>query len=184
MACWASLALIPASDLAVALVNRFVTTVVAPDLLPRLEWAAGVPAEFRTMVAVPTLFGGRADVEAQVERLEVHYLANADGDVRFALVSDWPDAPAEHVPGDEEILAAARDGIARLNARHGPAPDGGARFFVFHRRRAVELERRRVDGLGAQARQAPRVEPPAAGRHGHDVPGRRRTGARPGCATC
>jgi len=130
------LALIPASDLAVALVNRFVTTVVAPDLLPRLEWAAGVPAEFRTMVAVPTLFGGRADVEAQVARLEIHYLANADGDVRFALVSDGPDAPAEHMPGDEEIVAAARDGIARLNARHGPAPDGGARFFVFHRRRA------------------------------------------------
>jgi cyclic beta-1,2-glucan synthetase len=65
----------------------------------------------------------------------VHYLANADGDVRFALVSDWPDAATEHVPGDEETLAAARDGIGRLNARHGPAPGGGERFFVYHRRR-------------------------------------------------
>jgi cyclic beta-1,2-glucan synthetase len=129
------LALVPASDLAVALLNRFVTTVVAPDLLPRLEWPTGVPAEFRTMVAVPTLLTGRADVDEQVERLEVHYLANADGDVRFALVSDWPDAAIEHAPGDEEILTAARDGIARLNARHGPAPGGGERFFVYHRRR-------------------------------------------------
>ncbi|HUX32874.1 MAG TPA: protein ndvB, partial [Gemmatimonadaceae bacterium] len=128
-------ALIPASDLAVALVNRLVTMLVAPGLLPRLAWITGVPAEFRTLVAVPTLFGGRADVDEQVARLEVHYLANSDGDVRFALVSDWPDAPAEHLPGDEEIVAAARDGVARLNARHGPAPDGGARFFVFHRRR-------------------------------------------------
>jgi cyclic beta-1,2-glucan glucanotransferase len=129
------LALVPASDLAVALLNRFVTTVVAPNLFPRLEWPAGVPAEFRTLVAVPTLLTGRADVEEQVERLEVHYLANADGDLRFALVSDWPDASTEQSAGDEEILTAARDGIARLNARHGPAPGGGPRFFLYHRRR-------------------------------------------------
>jgi len=129
------LALVPASDLAVALLNRFVTMVVAPSVLPRLEWAAGVPAEFRTLVAVPTLLTERADVEEQVERLEVRYLANSDGDVRFALVSDWADAATEHAAGDDEILGAARDAIARLNARHGPAPGGGDRFFIFHRRR-------------------------------------------------
>ena len=65
----------------------------------------------------------------------MHYLANADGDVRFALVSDWLDAAVEHRPGMTRSSATARHGIARLNARHGPAPDGGARFFVFHRRR-------------------------------------------------
>ncbi len=129
------LALVPASDLAVALLNRFVTTVVSPSLLPRLEWSGGVPAEFRTLVAVPTLLTGPADVEAQVDRLEVHYLANADGDVRFALVSDWLDAATEHAPGDEEIVAALRAGIARLNVHHGPAPGGGDRFFALHRRR-------------------------------------------------
>ncbi len=126
---------IPASDLAIALLNRFVTTAIAPVLLPRLEWPAGVPAEYRTIVAVPTLLADVADVERQVERLEVHYLANADGDVRFALVSDWQDAALDCMPADAAILAAARAGVAGLNARHGPAPDGGARFFVFHRRR-------------------------------------------------
>ncbi|HXD22367.1 MAG TPA: protein ndvB, partial [Gemmatimonadaceae bacterium] len=129
------LALVPASDLAVALLNRVVTAVVAPDLLPRLEWAGGVPETARTLVAVPTLLAGIADVEAQVERLEVHYLANADGDVRFALVSDWVDAPSETADGDEAILAAVRAGVARLNAAHGTAPDGGPRFYAFHRRR-------------------------------------------------
>ncbi|HXH62854.1 MAG TPA: hypothetical protein VNG95_01655, partial [Gemmatimonadales bacterium] len=129
------LAVVPASDLAIALLNRGVTALVAPSLLPRLEWPRGVPAEFRTMVAVPTLLFGLADVEEQVERLEVHYLANGDGDVRFALLSDWADAATEHAPGDDEILAAARDAIAGLNARHGPAPDGGDRFFLLHRHR-------------------------------------------------
>jgi cyclic beta-1,2-glucan synthetase len=131
----AVLALIPASDLAVALLNRIVTSIVEPRLLPRLEWPGGVPAACRTMVAVPTLFTDVADAEAQVNRLEVHYLANSEGDVRFALVSDWRDASLENMPGDAAILAAARAGVARLNARHGPASDGGDRFFVLHRRR-------------------------------------------------
>lgn len=129
------LALIPASDLAVALLNREVTTIVTPQLLPRFEWPAGVPAECRTIVAVPTLLTGLDDVQEQVERLEVHFLGNADGDVRFALLSDWSDSPTEHRADDDAILAAARAGVAALNARHGPASDGGARFFVFHRER-------------------------------------------------
>ncbi len=130
-----ALAVVPASDLAVALLNRLITAIVAPDLLPRLEWDAGVPEKFRAIVAVPTLLTGVGDVEDQLERLEVHYLANSDGDVRFALVSDWVDAPTETLPEDDAILAAVRAGIARLNASHGPAPDGGTRFYVFHRRR-------------------------------------------------
>src|SRR2546430_3006248 len=124
----------PASDLAIALLNRCVTAVLTPGALPRLELLDGVPTPLRTMVVVPTLLTRPAEVEEEIERLEVHYLANSDGDLRFAILSDWTDAPAEHVPGDEEILAMAREGIARLNRRHG-MPDGSDRFFLFHRRR-------------------------------------------------
>ena len=84
---------------------------------------------------MPTLLTSEADVEAQVGGLEVHYLANRDGDLRFALLSDWLDAPTEHVPGDDELLAAAAAAIDRLNERHGEAPGGGARFLLFHRKR-------------------------------------------------
>ena len=62
-------------------------------------------------------------------------LANPDGDLRFALLSDWVDAPTETLPSDDELLAVAVDGIAKLNERHGPAPGGGERFFLFHRKR-------------------------------------------------
>ena len=33
------------------------------------------------------------------------------------------------------LLAVAMDGIARLNKKYGPAPGGGERFFLFHRKR-------------------------------------------------
>ncbi|HLQ36931.1 MAG TPA: glucoamylase family protein, partial [Planctomycetota bacterium] len=64
----------------------------------------------------------------------VHHLASPDDDLCFALLSDWTDSATEHGSGDDELLGAAAEGIARLNRRHGPAP-GGARFLLLHRRR-------------------------------------------------
>jgi cyclic beta-1,2-glucan synthetase len=129
------LASIPASDLAIALVNRTVTDLLGPRTLARLEFKEGVPTELRTVVAVPTLLTSEQGIKEQVEHLEVHYLANPDGDLRFALLSDWVDAPAESLPGDDQLLAVAVDAIASLNASHGPPPGGGDRFFLFHRKR-------------------------------------------------
>ncbi len=132
----AALAIIPASDLAIAVVNRIVAAIVKPRVLPRLELRDGIGSTFRTMIVVPTLLTTRSDVEEQVERLELHHLANSDGDLRFALLSDWTDAPTETTAGDEALLSTAREGIAALNRRHGAAADGSDRFLLFHRRRS------------------------------------------------
>ena len=146
------LALVPAADLAIALVNRDVTSRHRPDLLPGLALREGVPASLRTMVAVPTLLTTQADVEEQIERLEVRYLASADGEITFALLSDWTDSPTETAPGDEDLLAAAARGIARLNRRYGPAT-GWRTVLPVPSAAGLERERREVDGMGAQARQ-------------------------------
>ena len=129
------LAAIPASDLAISLINRVVTDLFDPRTLPRLELKDGVPEHLRTMIVVPTLLLSVEDVKQQVAQLEIHYLGNSEGDLRFALLTDWVDAPTESLPNDEELVATAAEGIAALNARHGPAPGGGPRFLLFHRRR-------------------------------------------------
>ena len=87
------------------------------------------------MVVVPTLLVKEEEAREQVEQLEVRFLANPEDFVHFALLSDWPDAPAETMEGDEELVASARAAISELNRRHGPAADGGPRFLLFHRRR-------------------------------------------------
>ena len=132
----ALLAIIPAMDAAVALVNRAVTTVIRPATIPALELHDGVPQSLRTIVVMPTLLTTRAEIDEQVERLEVHYLASPDGELYFALLSDWCDSATETAPDDDDLLAAAAAGIARLNQRHGPGP-AGARFLLLHRRRRV-----------------------------------------------
>jgi cyclic beta-1,2-glucan synthetase len=130
----ALLALIPASDAAMALVNCGATNRFDAITLPSLELSDGVPSSLRTMIVIPTLLTSRAAIAEHVERLEVHYLANGEGDLCFALISDWTDSATETTPGDDELLGAAADGISDLNRRYGPAPDGD-RFLLLHRRR-------------------------------------------------
>jgi cyclic beta-1,2-glucan synthetase len=129
------IALIPASDLAMALINRMVMAILGPRSLPRMALRNGIPKELRTIVVVPALLTNRQSIDELVERLEVHYLANADDDLRFALLSDWRDAASESIPGDAELLATAVEGIAHLNKRYGPAAGTGSRFLLLHRRR-------------------------------------------------
>uniref|UniRef100_UPI003F719BA3 hypothetical protein n=1 Tax=Shinella sp. TaxID=1870904 RepID=UPI003F719BA3 len=126
-------AVIPASDLATAFVQRMSARLSRPRRLPRLDLEHGIPEEGRTMVIVPTLFGNVDAVGDLLAHLEVQALGNADPRLHFAVLSDFTDADAEHLPGDEAILAAARAGIAELNARHGR--DRQDRFYLFHRDR-------------------------------------------------
>jgi cyclic beta-1,2-glucan synthetase len=134
LAALAAVALIPAIDAAVALVNRLVTGSVGASILPGLALRAGVPAPLRTLVAVPILLTTEDAVAEQIARLEVHHLASLEGEIYFALLSDWPDSASERMPADAALLEAANAGIAELNARY-PRGEAGERFLLLHRRR-------------------------------------------------
>jgi cyclic beta-1,2-glucan synthetase len=128
-----AVALIPASELAVSLLHRIVHRIARPQPLPRLDLSGGVPASARTMAIVPTLISSAQGAQDLVDRLEVHALGNMDPHIHFALLTDFPDAPAAHLAGEEEILATAVRGIEALNARY--APESQDRFHLFHRER-------------------------------------------------
>ena len=131
---FALIGFLPATEVATALLNRAITGSLGATKLPGLELTAGVPSSLRTLVAVPTLLTGEADILEQIEGLEVHHLSGAGGDLSFALLSDGVDADREVVEGDEHLLAVADLAIERLNQRYGPGP-GGPRFLFLHRRR-------------------------------------------------
>ncbi|HEV8319670.1 MAG TPA: glucoamylase family protein [Vicinamibacterales bacterium] len=124
---------IPASEIAIAVLQRLVTRLVTPRRLQRLELSGGVPDDARTMVIVPTMLTSASGVEALLEHLEVVALGNMDPRIHFAILSDFADAPTRELPADPSLLAAARAGIADLNGRLGG--DDHSRFFFFHRDR-------------------------------------------------
>ena len=124
------LALEPASDFAMALVNRLITQRMGPACLPGMALRDGIPDSLRTLLVVPVLLSNEDAIENHVRDLEVHYLSNTDRNLFLALLSDWEDSNTETGGRDVELKAAAQKGIDDLNARYGEQ-----RFFLLHRRR-------------------------------------------------
>ncbi len=138
LAAWALLplgmiALLAASQLAVALVNWLVTLLASPHPLARMDFSAGIPSASRALVVVPTLLTSPRNVERLVEALEVRFLANRDRHLHFGLLTDFCDAAEETLAGDAALLALARERIEALNEQY--ANGASDVFFLFHRPR-------------------------------------------------
>ena len=128
------IALIPANDMAVHVVNQLVTAFLAPRVLPKLDLRNhGVPAEYRTAVVIPTLFDSVDAVHDALANLEVQFLANREAHLHFAVLSDFTDSATETRDGDAAIVAAAEEGVRALNLRY--APNELDAFYLFHRPR-------------------------------------------------
>jgi len=127
------LAILPASEFAVALSNTLITSWLRPRLLPKLNFKAGIPEGHRTVVVVPCMLTNAKEIESLLQRLEMHYLANPDPALSFALLTDLQDAPERERQGDQALIGQTVAGICELNARHAPETPGP--FFLFHRSR-------------------------------------------------
>ena len=135
----------------------------ARDRLPRLDLEDGVPTSLRTLVVVPMLLderGGRRSARrwtgGPLPRQSRRRPAIRPA-VGLARRRQPSRCPATRSCWPRRIAA-----IDRLNERHGEAPGGGARFLLLPPQATLERGRGLLDGLGAQARQAPRAERAAA----------------------
>ena len=129
-----ALAVVPASEIALTLINTLLTRCVPVDLLPRLELIEGVPTSLPTFVVVPSLLSSRDEVALLVAKLENHYLANIEHELCFALLTDWMDSNVQISPADQSLLDAAEQQIRQLNAQYSQS-HGRNPFFLFHRQR-------------------------------------------------
>uniref|UniRef100_UPI00374D6411 glucoamylase family protein n=1 Tax=Undibacterium sp. TaxID=1914977 RepID=UPI00374D6411 len=128
------------SQLAVAIINWAATLLATPHLLPRMDFSKGIPADYRSMVVVPTMISSEEGVDSLCDDLEVRYLANADEHLHFCLLTDFNDAATETTPQDEALLDRLQKNIVELNQKYA---DGGheaedcrvSKFLAFHRPR-------------------------------------------------
>jgi cyclic beta-1,2-glucan synthetase len=125
--------LLPASQLAVSLLHDLICRALPPRVLPKLDFSRGIAPDCPTFVVIPGMLFRPDSAKALLDRLELHYLANPDPQLRFAILTDFADAPRESMPEDEGLVQAALDGVRALNERH--AAGGPPRFFIFHRKR-------------------------------------------------
>jgi len=128
-----ALALLVASQPAVAIVNWAASMLRAPRPLPRMDFSKGIPEEHRTIVAIPTLLGDEQQIAKLIEDVELRYLGNRDPNLWFALLSDFADAPAATTAEDDHLLDLAAQGVRELNARY--CAGEADLFFLLHRPR-------------------------------------------------
>ncbi len=115
-------AVVPASDLATAIVNRVITHQVGAMQLPGLELRDGVPDALRTLIAVPTLLTSPAAIAGQVEQLEVHYLGNPDDNFTpLPCCRIGPNSTTEETPDDGAVAAPLPPPQLRSSTRVIPA---------------------------------------------------------------
>ncbi|QZY55792.1 GH36-type glycosyl hydrolase domain-containing protein [Crassaminicella profunda] len=127
-----TISLIPASDIAVTIVNWMVTYKFTPAFLPKLEYKEGVIQDATTMVVIPTLVPNEKVLEDLLEKLEVYYLGNKDKNIYFGVAGDFKDSDTQIQPNDELLIHKALEGIKKLNHKYANGLD---RFFYFHRYR-------------------------------------------------
>src|SRR5207247_1180058 len=80
-------ALLPASELAIGLVNYLTTLIVPPRVLPKMAFKEGTPADCATFVVMPCLLVRADSAAVLLQRLEIHYLSNPDAPLHFALLT-------------------------------------------------------------------------------------------------
>ena len=125
------LLLIPALTVSVSLVNWMVTLVFPPRVLPKMDFADGIPAECKTLVVVPSLLSNAAAVKSLLAELELHFLSNQDPHLYFALLTDLPDTPQPRRTGDDPLVEQAASGVRALNEKY-PRETSNP-FYLLHR---------------------------------------------------
>ena len=155
------------SELAVGLVNQLLTLFLPPRVLPKLDFKDGIPTEHATFIVIPSMLARPSSAAVLLERLETHYLANPDPNLRFALLTDFTDAPQETMPQDEGLIDDAMERVRALNKRYARRRHG--HLLPVPSPPALEPVAGLLDGLGTQARQAAGIQSAAPRRPRHEL---------------
>ena len=134
---WLAIALMawPASEAVAAVIHRVIAESTRIRLMPRLDFANGIPPEHRVLVVMPCMLTSTASIKNLVERLRLHWLASLEANAQFALLSDWADADQASTPTDNALLKEALAQVAALNSDYPSIDTQAARFLVIHRGR-------------------------------------------------
>lgn len=121
---------IPFSELVIQILNYVLAHAIRPYILPKMSYKKGVPEQYRTLVVIPTLLTSEKAIRHELEKIEIHFLANTDPQIAFGIISDFTDSDSESQHGDNKLLQIAQEGILSLSKKYHGSP-----FYLFHRNR-------------------------------------------------
>ncbi|QSO53681.1 carbohydrate-binding protein [Alicyclobacillus curvatus] len=129
---------LPTSEWVVNIVHGGIMRSLQPRILLRYDFSTGLPPDAVTMVVVPVIWSTVAQVDAVLDQIVVHALANRQVNIYFAVLADFTDAPAALRAEDDMLVAHAQERLRNIRSENGHE-----RFFLLHRGRRHNL----ADGI-------------------------------------
>ncbi|MBR3697750.1 MAG: hypothetical protein IKM97_05800 [Clostridia bacterium] len=120
----------PIHEIFIKFLNYFLSKIIKPTMLPKMDFEKEIPEEATTFVVIPTILSSSKKVKEMMHKLEVYYLANKQNNLYFALLGDCTEEKKEFLQIDREISTAGIEEAKRLNEKYN-----SNRFFFFYRKR-------------------------------------------------
>ena len=127
--------LIPASEIAIQIIQYVLSKIVKPKVIPKIDFSNGLTKENSTMVIIPTIVNSKEKVQELMKKLEVYYLANKSKNLYFTLLGDCTQSSMKEEKFDEEVMKEGIKLAQELNQKYQNSEDELSIFHFIYRER-------------------------------------------------
>ncbi len=113
------LLLIPSLGYVIDIVNQILLKTVNTKSLFKIKVEESFPAEYSTMVVIPTILNSANKVNQMFDNLELYYLSNRTTNLYFTLLGDVTSETTENVAMDQIVIDAGIKKVNQLNEKYG-----------------------------------------------------------------
>ena len=129
--------LIPASEIAIQLVQYILSKIIKPKLIPKIDYTNGIDEEHKTMVVIPTIIKTKEKVQELMKKLEIFYLANKSENIYFTLLGDCSESDKREEDFDEEVIQEGEKLSKLLNEKYPNKKEKMQKFNFIYRKRVL-----------------------------------------------
>ena len=133
----ACLIFIPFTEIITKIVQNILSKCVKPKSIPKMDFSEGIPKEYSTIIAIPSILKNEEDVRRIFNKLEVYYLANKSENIYCLALGDCSSSTKEIEDVDNKIIDTGLFEIERLNKKYG----NGIFNFIYRKRLWNEKEK-------------------------------------------
>ena len=112
------ISIIPIENIVTKTTQYILSKIVKPKVIPKLDFQNGIPEEYATVVAIPTILNSKEKVKKLMEKLEVYYIANKSDNLYFTLLGDCTTENTENAPFDDEVIQEGIKQTKKLNEKY------------------------------------------------------------------
>ncbi len=112
------ISIIPIENIVTKITQYILSKIVKPKVIPKLDFQNGIPEEYATVVAIPTILNRKEKVKKLMEKLEVYYIANKSDNLYFTLLGDCTTENTENAPFDDEVIKEGIEQTKKLNEKY------------------------------------------------------------------